>query len=141
MALLDMQVAMLANQASNYLVGGKTPKRMGNAHSNIVPYQVFATRDGHMVLAIGNDGQFPRFCQLAGHPEVGRDPRYATNATALRGRAELVAHDRGLDANSTPPRNGWRCWSRTRCPARRSSTCPQCSSIRRCGSAGMQHRR
>ena len=70
-SLFDVQVAMLANQASNELVGGTHPTRMGNAHPNIVPYQVFATRDGHMVLAIGNDGQFERFCRIAGHPAVG----------------------------------------------------------------------
>jgi len=90
-ALLDTQVAMLANQASNYLVGGKTPKRMGNAHINITPYQVFATRDGHMVLAVGNTGQFQRFCQLAGHPEAAVDPRYADNETRLQHREALVA--------------------------------------------------
>jgi len=90
-ALLDAQVAMLANQASNYLVGGATPKRMGNAHVNITPYQVFDTRDGHIVLAVGNDGQFARFCQLAGHPEVARDERYSTNPSRLAHRDELVA--------------------------------------------------
>jgi len=94
-ALLDTQVAMLANQASNYLVGGRTPKRMGNAHVNIVPYQVFATQDGHIVLATGNDGQFQRFCALAGHPEVGRDPHYATNEDRIAHRSELVAQIAG----------------------------------------------
>ena len=89
-ALLDVQVAMLANQASNYLVGGKTPKRMGNAHTNIVPYQVFATLDGHIVLAVGNDGQFKRFCELAGRPNVALDPRYASNPARVERRAELV---------------------------------------------------
>ena len=90
-ALLDTQVAMLANQASNYLVGGKTPKRMGNAHVNVVPYQVFATRDGHIVLAIGNDGQFARFCQLAGRPEVAQDPRFVNNEQRIGHRDELMA--------------------------------------------------
>jgi crotonobetainyl-CoA:carnitine CoA-transferase CaiB-like acyl-CoA transferase len=71
-------------------VSGKTPKRMGNAHVNIVPYQVFATQDGHIVLAIGNDGQFQRFCALAGRPEVGVDPRYAVNSARVERRAELV---------------------------------------------------
>jgi crotonobetainyl-CoA:carnitine CoA-transferase CaiB-like acyl-CoA transferase len=89
-ALLDVQVAMLANQASNYLVGGKTPRRMGNAHANIVPYQVFATQDGHIVLAVGNDGQFARFCALAGHADLAQDERYATNAARVEHRAELV---------------------------------------------------
>ena len=90
-ALLDVQVAMLANQASNRLIGGRTPTRMGNAHPNIVPYQVFATRDGQMVLAVGNDGQFARFCELAGHADVARDERFATNQARVANRAELIA--------------------------------------------------
>jgi crotonobetainyl-CoA:carnitine CoA-transferase CaiB-like acyl-CoA transferase len=89
-ALLDTQVAMLANQASNYLVGGQTPRRMGNAHVNLVPYQVFATRDSHIVLATGNDAQFQRFCALAGRPDVGVDPRYAHNEDRIARREELV---------------------------------------------------
>ena len=89
-ALLDTQVAMLANQASNYLVGGQTPRRMGNAHLNVVPYQVFATRDGHIVLAVGNDGQFARFCRLCGHPEVAQDPRFVRNEDRIHHRAELI---------------------------------------------------
>ncbi len=89
-ALLDVQVAMLANQASNFLVGGQTPKRMGNAHINVVPYQVFATRDGHIVLAIGNDGQFARFCALTGHDDVAKDPRFATNSARLAHRETLI---------------------------------------------------
>ena len=90
MALLDVQVAMLANQASNHLIGGTSPKRMGNAHSNIVPYQVFATRDGHAVVSVGNDAQWLRFCAACGHPETGADPRWASNAQRVQGRAELV---------------------------------------------------
>ncbi|MBL8334985.1 MAG: CoA transferase [Rubrivivax sp.] len=90
-ALLDVQVAMLANQASNHLVGGITPQRMGNAHVNVVPYQVLPTADGHIVLAVGNDGQFQRFCQLAGRPEVASDPRYATNSERIAHRDELMA--------------------------------------------------
>jgi crotonobetainyl-CoA:carnitine CoA-transferase CaiB-like acyl-CoA transferase len=82
---------MLANQASNYLVGGKTPKRMGNAHVNVVPYQVFKTRDGHIVLAVGNDGQFQRFCKLAGRAAVGIDPLFATNALRIEHRNALTA--------------------------------------------------
>jgi crotonobetainyl-CoA:carnitine CoA-transferase CaiB-like acyl-CoA transferase len=89
-ALLDVQVAMLANQASNHLVGGITPKRMGNAHANVVPYQVLPTQDGHIVLAVGNDGQFQRFCQLAGHPEVAQDPRFVTNSARIEHRDELI---------------------------------------------------
>ena len=81
---------MLANQASNQLVSGRSPTRMGNAHPNIVPYQVLPTRDGHMVLAIGNDGQFQRFCEVAGHAEVGQDARFASNPARVQHRSELV---------------------------------------------------
>ena len=90
LALLDVQVAVLANQAMNYLVGGKAPQRLGNAHPNIVPYQAFATLDGHIILAVGNDGQFAKFCQVAGHPELAQDPRYATNPARVANRKELV---------------------------------------------------
>ncbi|MCE1243600.1 CaiB/BaiF CoA-transferase family protein [Oryzomicrobium sp.] len=89
-ALLDVQVACLANQALNYLVSGAVPKRMGNAHPNIVPYQDFPTADGDMILAIGNDGQFARWCAVAGHPEWAHDPRFATNPARVRHRAELI---------------------------------------------------
>ena len=89
-ALFDVQVAMLANQASNQLIGHTQPTRMGNAHPNIVPYQVFATQDGHMVLAIGNDAQFARFCEQAGHPEVAHDERFATNPQRVKHRITLV---------------------------------------------------
>ena len=89
-ALLDTQVAMLANQASNHLVGGLRPKRMGNAHMNVVPYQVFATQDGHIVLAVGNDGQFKRFCQLCGEPDVALDPRFLRNQDRIAHREQLI---------------------------------------------------
>jgi crotonobetainyl-CoA:carnitine CoA-transferase CaiB-like acyl-CoA transferase len=89
-ALFDVQVAMLANQASNQLVGQTRPTRMGNAHPNIVPYQVFASADGHVVLAVGNDGQFARFCEVAGHPDVARDERFATNPMRVQHRSVLV---------------------------------------------------
>jgi crotonobetainyl-CoA:carnitine CoA-transferase CaiB-like acyl-CoA transferase len=90
LALLDVQVACLANQAMNYLVSGKAPQRMGNGHPNIVPYQDFPTADGDMILAIGNDGQFTRFCELAGHGEWAGDERFATNAARVKHRAELL---------------------------------------------------
>jgi crotonobetainyl-CoA:carnitine CoA-transferase CaiB-like acyl-CoA transferase len=90
LALLDVQVACLANQAMNYLVSGKAPRRMGNGHPNIVPYQDFPTADGDMILAIGNDGQFARFCEIAGHGEWARDERFATNAARVKNRAELL---------------------------------------------------
>ena len=90
LALLDVQVACLANQASNYLAGGVVPRRMGNAHPNIVPYQDFPTADGDMILAIGNDGQFAKFCAIAGHPEWAADARFATNPQRVAHRGELI---------------------------------------------------
>lgn len=90
MALLDVQVACLANQAMNYLATGSNPRRMGNAHPSIVPYQDFPTEDGHMILAIGNDGQFARFCEVAGRPELAADARFATNRARVENRAELI---------------------------------------------------
>ena len=90
LALLDVQIAGLANQASNYLAGGVLPRRMGNSHPNIVPYQDFPTADGDMILAIGNDGQFARFCAVAGHPEWATDERFATNPQRVAHRAELI---------------------------------------------------
>ncbi len=90
LALLDVQVACLANQAMNYLVSGKAPRRLGNGHPNIVPYQDFPTADGDMILAIGNDGQFARFCEIAGHPEWAKDERFATNAARVGNRAVLI---------------------------------------------------
>ncbi|WP_028206492.1 CaiB/BaiF CoA transferase family protein [Paraburkholderia nodosa] len=91
LALLDVQIASLANQASNYLVGGKVPQRLGNAHPNIVPYQEFPTADGHMIIAVGNDGQFRHCCEVLGRPEWGSDARFLTNPQRVKHRAELVA--------------------------------------------------
>lgn len=91
LALLDVQVACLANQAMNYLTTGQNPQRLGNAHPNIVPYQDFPTADGYMILAIGNDGQFARFCAEAGAPELAGDARYATNKARVANRASLIA--------------------------------------------------
>lgn len=96
MALLDTQVAMLANLGANYLVSGKVPGRAGNAHQNIVPYQVFEVApaaDGskdHLILAVGNDGQFAKFCQVAGRPEIAADARFAKNQDRVRNRGVLV---------------------------------------------------
>ncbi len=91
LSLLDTQVAMLANQGMNYLVGGEIPERLGNAHPNIVPYQTFASADGHLILAIGNDGQFRSFCALAGCTGLADDPRFASNRARVGHRDELVA--------------------------------------------------
>ena len=90
LALLDVQVACLGNQALNYLTTGVPPKRLGNAHPNIVPYQDFPTADGDFILTVGNDGQFRKFCEVAGHPEWSADARFATNSARVANRAELV---------------------------------------------------
>jgi len=90
MALLDTQLAMLANLGANYMVTGKAPGRMGNAHVNIVPYQTFEAADGHLILAVGNDGQFAKFAAIAGHPEWAQDERFATNSARVRHREHLV---------------------------------------------------
>jgi crotonobetainyl-CoA:carnitine CoA-transferase CaiB-like acyl-CoA transferase len=90
LALLDVQVATLANQGMNFLVSGKVPKRHGNAHPNIVPYQSFAASDGYVVVAVGNDAQFARFAAILGVPELSEDPRFQKNADRVRNRIELV---------------------------------------------------
>ncbi|SFJ32145.1 Crotonobetainyl-CoA:carnitine CoA-transferase CaiB [Phyllobacterium sp. CL33Tsu] len=91
MALFDVQSAVMANQAMNYLATGKSPHRMGNAHPNISPYEVVPTSDGHMILAVGNDGQFARFCSIVGLDALASDPRFLTNRARLEHRAELTA--------------------------------------------------
>jgi crotonobetainyl-CoA:carnitine CoA-transferase CaiB-like acyl-CoA transferase len=113
MALLDTQVAMLANLGANYLVSGKVPQRAGNAHQNIAPYQVFevAPQEGgqpdHIILAVGNDGQFARFCEVAGRPDLAADPRFARNQDRVRHRAAL---DPILsDLMKTRPKHAWLC--------------------------------
>ncbi|MBW0448270.1 CoA transferase [bacterium M00.F.Ca.ET.228.01.1.1] len=90
-AMLDVQVAFLANQAMNYLVSGKVPGRSGNRHPNIQPQDVFRCRDGHLVLAVGNDGQFRKFCEVIARTELADDERFATNAQRVRNLPELLA--------------------------------------------------
>jgi crotonobetainyl-CoA:carnitine CoA-transferase CaiB-like acyl-CoA transferase len=90
MALLDVQVATLANQAMNYLATGNSPGRLGNAHPNIVPYQAFQTADGYIILAIGNDAQFERFCDLANCNELVADERFRSNSNRVKYRETLV---------------------------------------------------
>jgi crotonobetainyl-CoA:carnitine CoA-transferase CaiB-like acyl-CoA transferase len=91
LSLLDCQTAMLANQGANYLVSGVAPGRLGNAHPNIAPYQVFGTSDGHVVLAVGNDGQFATFCDVAGLVDTKSDTRFTTNALRVANRGALIA--------------------------------------------------
>ncbi|ADX47084.1 Formyl-CoA transferase [Paracidovorax avenae ATCC 19860] len=90
MALLDVGMAVLANQAAGFLSTGESPRRQGNSHPSLVPYQDFPTADGAMLLAIGNDGQFARFCMAAGQAAWASDPRFSTNTLRVRHRAELV---------------------------------------------------
>lgn len=101
LALLDTQVAVLANQAMNYLVTGVAPQRLGNAHPNIVPYQVFATSDGHIIVAVGNETQFARMCEVIGRRELARDERFATNAARVNNREPMVAILHGIFATRT----------------------------------------
>ena len=90
LALLDVQVACLANQAMNYLTTGQPPRRLGNAHPNIVPYQDFPTADGDFILTVGNDAQFRKFCAVADRAHWADDPRFVTNAARVAHRAELI---------------------------------------------------
>ena len=91
MALLDSQVGVLANQALNYLVSGHSPMRMGNAHPNLMPYQVFCASDGHLVIATGNDGQYRRLCAVLGAPELAADGRFLRNCDRIAHRDLLTA--------------------------------------------------
>ena len=91
LAMLDVQSAFLANQAMNWLVSGNAPKRGRNRHPNIQPQDVFGTRDGHMVLVVGNDGQFAKTCEVLGRPQWVKDDRFAKNAGRVRNRAQQVA--------------------------------------------------
>ncbi|MBX3513361.1 MAG: CoA transferase [Xanthobacteraceae bacterium] len=91
MSLMDVQTSVLANQALNYLVSGKAPRRMGNAHPNVVPYQAFETSDGYMIIAVGNDGQFKSFCDVLDLQHVRDDPRYASNGKRNDNRASLIS--------------------------------------------------
>ena len=101
MSLLDSMVGVLANQATSYLVSGVQPRRMGNAHPNIVPYQAFAVSDGYVIIAVGSDAQFARLCEFLGMSEVAADPKFATNATRVIHRDELVGRLAGSLASRT----------------------------------------
>jgi formyl-CoA transferase len=89
-SLFDSQLGMLANVASNYLISDKLPKRHGNAHANIVPYQSFQASDEWFILAVGNDRQFERFCEVIGNPQLAHDPRFVTNAERVQNRDALI---------------------------------------------------
>jgi len=100
-ALLDVQIAMLANQGMNYLASGENPTRSGNGHPNIVPYQTFASQDSSVILAIGNDQQFQRFCQAANCEVLAQDERFTSNAQRVKNRAELIPLLAGIIAGKT----------------------------------------
>jgi crotonobetainyl-CoA:carnitine CoA-transferase CaiB-like acyl-CoA transferase len=105
LSLLDVQVACLANQAMNYLVSGKAPERLGNAHPNIVPYQDFPTEDGYMIIAVGNDGQFARLCTEMGIGELAADARFSSNKARVANRVELI--ERLNAVSRTRPTAAW----------------------------------
>ena len=130
LSLFDTQVAMLANQASNFLVSGVVPQRMGNSHPNVVPYQAFVTSDGHLIVAVGSDEQFRRLCEEIGRPELGRDDRFATNRGRVENRAALVP-ELAAALRSGPPRPGSSAWKRRGFPQRRSTPSTRSSPSRR----------
>ena len=105
LSLLDVQVACLANQAMNYLVSGKAPERLGNAHPNIVPYQDFPTQDGYMIIAVGNDSQFARLCTEMDIGELAADARFATNQARVANRVDLIERLNGI--TRTRPTAAW----------------------------------
>ncbi|MBF6617503.1 CaiB/BaiF CoA transferase family protein [Pollutimonas thiosulfatoxidans] len=105
MALLDCQVAMLANQNLNYMTTGQAPQRAGNAHQNLVPYQVFSAADGHLIVAVGNDGQFAAFCRVIGRPGLSEDVRFSTNSNRVINREVLVPML--VEAMKTQSRDYW----------------------------------
>lgn len=88
-ALLDSQIAWLVNEGTNYLLSGRVPRRLGTEHPNIVPYKTFESADGYVILAVGNDGQFQKWCAFAGAPDLAMDPRFATNSLRVQHRDEL----------------------------------------------------
>ena len=132
LALLDCAVAAQVNVAQAYLTSGAVPPRQGNAHLQIVPYQLFATADGWLVLAVGNDGQWQRFCQAAERPDLAADPRFTTNTPARAGPGlVLVPLLEPLLKGRTTRRVGSPADGRRRCRTLRCGTTPRCSPSRR----------
>lgn len=105
LSLFETQISWLYYHAVEYLNTGNNPARLGNAHANVVPYEVFETYDGHVILAAGNDGQFAKFCEVAGVPELGTDPRFATNPKRIENREDLIPRIRALF--KTRPTDDW----------------------------------
>lgn len=131
MALLDTQVAMLANMNTNYLASGEAPVRWGNAHPNIVPYQTFQTADdGWIIVAVGNDGQFRKFVEAGGEAALADDARFATNPSRVRQR-KCSCRCSPTWCASSGRMSGSTSWKRRACHAGRSTRCRRCSRIRR----------
>ena len=130
MSLLDCIVAINSYQALNYFLSGKIPQRVGNAHPNMVPYQVFHCKEGDLIIAVGNDSQYAAYCRAIGREHLATDPMYSTGPQRNRNRATLIPLlAEAMQAKTCA--NGSRCWSRKTCPAARSTTWRKCSRIRR----------
>ena len=130
-ALVDSTVGVLANQALNYLVSGEVPKRIGNAHPNIVPYQVFPVADGHIIIATGNDSQYGKLCKVLGEPELAKDPDYLVNKDRLKNRGELIAQLSGADDASSSATTCWTKLEAVSVPAGPINISIRCSRTRR----------
>ena len=137
-ALLDSAVAMMSSMNMNFLTSGQLPGRAGNAHQNIVPYQVFECADGHLILAVGNDGQFVKFCAVAGMPAWATDARFAKNADRVRHREDAGADDRRRRCARARSATGLTRSKPRRCLAARSTNSTRCSPIRRCVARGLR---
>jgi crotonobetainyl-CoA:carnitine CoA-transferase CaiB-like acyl-CoA transferase len=135
MALLDSPVAMLANQGMNHLATGVAPRRLGNAHPNIVPYQVFAASDGHLIVTVGNENQYRRLCEVVGRSELATDQRFASNEMGVKHRAEM-GHLLGEAFRTRSMRDWLDALERAGVHAGRSTRSTRCLPIRKCGRAG-----
>jgi crotonobetainyl-CoA:carnitine CoA-transferase CaiB-like acyl-CoA transferase len=130
MALLDSQVAVLGNQALSWMVAGKVPRRMGNGHANLVPYQAFKVADGEVIVAVGNDRQFARLCEIIGQPELAEDERFRTNPDRVVNRAVLIPLlEEALRSHGREPLSN--ALEAVGIPPGRSTMSPMCSPIRR----------
>ena len=137
-ALVDSQVGVLANQALNYLVSGEVPKRIGNAHPNIVPYQVFPVADGHIIIATGNDNQFAKLCAVLGEPKIPEEPRYRANSDRLENRDGVDRAPLRADLRAGRAPSCWRSSKRCRFRPDRSIRSTRSLPTRRCVHRGMR---
>ena len=130
-ALVDSTVGVLANQAMNYLASGVAPKRIGNAHPNIVPYQVFPVADGHIIIATGNDSQYGKLVTVLGEPELAKNPEYLVNKDRLNNRKQADRSSLRADEASSSATTCWRSSKRSACRPARSTISIRCSRTRR----------